>query len=82
MNNHLNLAALYRGYNKSWTPTLDYHPDGKIKELNFSSYTIGSNGVLFSPQAGLRASVTHLNNYMFMLAHGGLTKENIRILSL
>lgn len=36
---------------------------------------------MFSPQAGLRASVTHLNNYMFMLANKGVTKEGIRILS-
>jgi hypothetical protein len=39
-----------------------------------TGYRVGTNGLLFSPQAGLRASVTHLNNYMYVLANGGVTK--------
>lgn len=76
-----NLAVLYYGDKGKWKPQAEYYPNGTIPEPNLSGYLIGTNGLLFSPQAGLRTSVTHLNNYMFMLANKGLTKEGIRILS-
>jgi hypothetical protein len=79
--NDNNLAVLYRGENGKWVAQADYFPTGVIPEPNLANYRIGTNGLLFSPQAGLRASVTHLNNYMFMLATKGVTKEGIRVLS-
>jgi hypothetical protein len=76
-----NLAALYRGDNGKWKVQADYFPNGVIPEPNLTDYRIGTNALLFSPQAGLRVSVTHLNNYMFMLANKGVTKEGTRILT-
>ncbi len=81
LTNHRNLATLYRGDNEVWVPQSDYYPSGVIPTRNITDYKIGSNGVLFSPQAGLRASVTHMCNYMYMLANGGVTKENYRVIS-
>lgn len=39
-----------------------------------TGYIVGKNGVVFGPQGGLRASVSHLNNYMITLKNGGITK--------
>lgn len=46
-----------------------------------TGYQIGSNGVIFGPQGGLRASVTHMSSYITMLANKGVTREGTRILS-
>lgn len=59
----------------------EYYPDGVIPEPDLAGYQIGTNGLLFSPQAGLRVSVTHLNNYMYMFANKGITKEGVQVLS-
>lgn len=72
--NASNLGTLYRGNDGKWVPTNDYYPDGVIPVRNVTDYVIGTNGVLFSPQGGLRASATHLCNYMIMLANKGITK--------
>lgn len=79
--NHNNLASLYRGEDGKWVAQADYYPSGKIPQFDMTGYQVGTNGLVFSPQAGLRASVTHLNNYMYMFANKGVTKENVRILS-
>ena len=81
LSKHKNLATLYRGSDGAWIPQTDYYPTGVIPVRNVTDYMIGSNGVLFSPQAGLRASVTHMCNYMYMLANMGVTKEGVRVLS-
>ncbi len=73
--NHNNLATLYRGNDKGdWLPQSDDYPSGIIPTRNVTDYVVGSNGLLFSPQAGLRASVTHMCNYVYMLANKGVTK--------
>jgi len=46
-----------------------------------TGYKIGSNGVAFSPQAGMRASVFHLSNYIGIIANRGVTKEGLKILN-
>ena len=69
------------GSKGSWVPNYDYYPDGKIPARNLDGYQVGSNGLIFGPQGGLRASVTHLSNYMIMLANKGVTKEGTRVLS-
>lgn len=76
-----NLAVLYRGEQEKWVAQADYYPNGIIPKPDLDGYQIGTNGLLFSPQAGLRVSVTHLNNYMYMLANKGITKQGVRILS-
>ena len=76
-----NLAVLYRGEKGKWVAQADYYPNGTIPEPNLDGYRIGTNSLVFSPQAGLRVSTTHLNNYMYILAHGGLTNQGTRILT-
>ena len=51
-----------------------------IPQRNLTGYEIGSNGVIFGPQGGLRASVSHLSNYIQMLSNDGKTKDGTRIL--
>jgi hypothetical protein len=68
------LGATFVGQNGKWVPSNDYYPDGRIPERNLTGYVIGSNGVIFGPQGGLRASVTHMSNYITMLANKGVTK--------
>jgi hypothetical protein len=73
--NQNNLATLYRGNAKGeWIPQNDYYPTGVIPAKNATGYVIGSNGIWFSPAAGLRASVTHMCNYVYMLGNKGVTK--------
>lgn len=55
-------------------PQVDYYPAGKIPVRNLTGYVVGSNGVVFGPQGGLRASVSHLSNYITMIANKGVTK--------
>jgi hypothetical protein len=46
-----------------------------------TGYVVGTNGVVFGPQGSMRASVSHLSNYIGMLANKGVTKEGTRVLS-
>lgn len=78
--NASNLGTIFVGDKGKWLPSYDYYPDGKIPVRNLEGYIIGSNGVIFGPQGGLRASVSHLSNYMIMLANEGVTKEGLRVL--
>lgn len=68
------LGAAFYGKNGEWVPDYDYYPDGNIPQKNMTGYKIGHNGVVFSPQAGMRASVHHLSNYAILLANKGVTK--------
>jgi hypothetical protein len=74
INNVSNLGTVYIGSNGKWVPNIDSYSTDKIPQRNLTDYKIGSNGVIFGPQGGLRASATHLNNYMIMLAKKGVTK--------
>ena len=76
-----NLGVIYIGNNSKWQANYDYYPDGKITQRNLTGYKIGDNGVIYGPQGGLRASVSHLTNYAIMLANGGKTKGGKRIIS-
>lgn len=68
------MGSCFVGQNGKWVPDVDYYPDGKIPQRNLTGYEIGSNGVIFGPQGGLRASVSHMSNYITMLANKGVTK--------
>lgn len=37
--------------------------------------------MIFSPQGGMRASVSHLTNFIGMLANGGITKSGKKLLA-
>lgn len=79
--NKKNLGVIYTGSKGQWVPAYDNYPNGIINQRNLTGYKIGSNGVIYGPQGGLRASVTHLTNYAIMLANGGTTKSGKKILS-
>lgn len=79
--NPKNLGVLYNGNNGKWEPAYDYYPSGTISQRNLTGYKVGSNGVIYGPQGGLRASASHLTNYAIMLANGGRTKSGRTILS-
>lgn len=46
-----------------------------------TTYKVGTNGGVFGPQGGLRASVKHLNNYMYMYVNKGMMKNGKRLIS-
>ena len=76
-----NLGVIFVGSQGKWIPNYDYYPSGVIPQRNLNGYVIGTNGVIFGPQGGLRASASHLSNYMIMLSRKGVTREGIRVLS-
>ncbi len=76
-----NLATLYRkataGDENVWDPkgpwiaqTDDYSSKPPISRAR-ADYTVGSNGTLFGPQGGFRASAHDLGRIMRMLMNGG-----------
>jgi CubicO group peptidase (beta-lactamase class C family) len=76
-----NLATLYRkataGDENVWNPqgpwiaqTDDYSDKGPVSRAR-DDYVIGSNGTLFGPQGGMRASTRDLARIMRMLMNGG-----------
>ena len=77
----VNLATLYRkataGDVQVWNPqgpwvaqTDDYSNAAPVSRAR-DDYAIGSNGTLFGPQGGLRASIGDLGRIMRMLMNGG-----------
>ena len=74
------LGTIFVGSQGKWVANYDSYPDGVIPQRNLTGYAVGSNGVIFGPQGGLRASVSHLSNYIQMLSNGGETKEGTRVL--
>ncbi len=80
LQNYKNLGAIYVGNQSNWVPSLDNY-NGPVPQRNLTDYKIGSNGAIYGPQGGLRASVRHMNNFMYMYANKGITKSGKRILS-
>jgi CubicO group peptidase (beta-lactamase class C family) len=77
----VNLATLYRkataGDEQVWNPdgpwvaqTDDYSSTAPVSRAR-DDYVIGTNGTLFGPQGGLRASIGDLGRIMRMLVNGG-----------
>ena len=75
-----NVAALYSGNQAKRQPDCDNY-NGAIQQRNLTGYQPGKNGGVFGPQGGLRASVKHLNNYMYMLSNKGVLKNGKRLLT-
>ena len=76
-----NIATLYRkataGDTQTWNPqgpwiaqVDDYSREAPVSRAR-PDYEIGSNGTLFGPQGGLRASATDLGRIMLMLMNRG-----------
>ncbi len=78
--NFNNLGTIYIGKNGQWIPNTDNY-NGPVPDKNLTNYKIGTNGAIFGPQGGLRASVVHLNHYMYIHANKGVTKSGRRLLS-
>jgi CubicO group peptidase (beta-lactamase class C family) len=55
-----NLAVLYKKKEKEWVAQADDYNGLMPSSKNLDSYVIGSNGLLFSPQGGLRISAKDL----------------------
>ena len=75
--NASDLGTIFVGSKGKWVPNFDYYPDGAIPQRNMTGYKIGTNGIVFSPAGGLRASVNHLANYMEMFLRKGKVKTEI-----
>ncbi len=74
-----NLAVLYRKKDSVWTPQADHYKGIRPEPMDLNDYVPGSNGFLFAPQGGLRASSEDLAVIMVALMNGGVY-QNVRIL--
>lgn len=62
-----NLAVLYRNS----VPQADNYQGTPPPPRDLSEYTIGTNGLIFSPQGGLRISASDLSKFMIMQSRNG-----------
>lgn len=74
------LAVLYRKSGSSWVPQFDHYRGVYPPERDLSGYVIGENGVIFSPQGGLRISANDLAKLMMVHLNGG-SYRGIKILA-
>ncbi|PWK06584.1 serine hydrolase domain-containing protein [Tumebacillus permanentifrigoris] len=58
-------------YNAEQEPSIDQFRGVKPEAVDLSGYRIGSNGMIFSPQGGLRASVLDLTKLLLAHQQGG-----------
>ena len=79
--NGKNLGVLYEGKDAKWVPVYDNYPSGVIPARNLTGYKLGTNGVIYGPQGGLRASASHLTRYAITLANNGTTPSGKQILT-
>jgi CubicO group peptidase (beta-lactamase class C family) len=74
-----NIAVLYRMENGKWQAQADNFQGIMPQSRDLSNYTAGNNGLIYSPQSGLRISAYDLSKIMLMYINGGIYK-GIRIL--
>ena len=74
------VAAIYRKIGGSWTATADHYAGTMPPARDLSAYTIGSNGLIFSPQGGLRISAKDLGILGVLMLNKGVY-GNQRILN-
>jgi len=67
-----NLAVLYRKSGGQWVAQADNYNGVKPPPRDLSSYVIGTNGVIFGPQGGLRVSTNDLSKITAMLMNNGI----------
>ena len=75
-----NVAVLYRRSGGSWVPQFDNYGGVKPSPRDLTGYVVGTNGVIFAPQGGLRISTNDLAKFMLMIKNGGIY-NGIRILN-
>lgn len=74
-----NLAVLYRMSCDQWVAQADNYPAGLPEPIDYSGYESGHNGLIFSPQGGLRVSAEDLAKIMITLSDKG-TYNGVRLL--
>jgi CubicO group peptidase (beta-lactamase class C family) len=74
------IAAIYRRSGGAWVATADNYAGVMPAPRDLSSYTIGSNGLIFGPQGGLRISAKDLGILGMMMLNKGVY-NNQRILN-
>jgi len=74
------VAVLYRKSGSTWQPQADNYQGQYPAERDLSGYVIGTNGILFAPQGGLRASADDLSKFMLSHLNGG-EFNGVRILN-
>jgi len=65
------IATLYRAADNKWIPQFDNLTENFPTPRDLNKYTPGDNGLIFSPQGGLRISANDLAKIMIMLMNGG-----------
>jgi len=71
-----NLAVLYRRSGNSWSAQADNYQGSQPEARELNDYELGSNGFIFGPQGGLRASALELANFMICHMQKGLFRAN------
>jgi CubicO group peptidase (beta-lactamase class C family) len=74
------VAVLYRKSGSTWTPQAEQYNGVFPPERDLSGYVIGDNGVIFSPQGGLRTSAYDLAKFLMAHLNGG-HQQQARILN-
>jgi len=74
------VAALYRRVKRRWTPQADSYGGVKPAPRQLGDYVVGTNGVIFGPQGGVRIGAKGLARFMIMLKNGGQV-GGVRILN-
>lgn len=74
------VAVLYRKSGSSWVPQIDNYNGIMPPPRDLSGYTIGNNGLIFSPQGGLRISAKDLGVLAMLMINKGIY-NNVRILN-
>jgi CubicO group peptidase (beta-lactamase class C family) len=74
------VAALYRKEKRRWTAQADHYGGVKPAPRQIGDYEIGTNGVIFGPQGGVRIGANDLARFMIMLKNGGQV-GGVRILN-
>lgn len=79
LRNMNNVAVLYRYPGEMWTAQADDFGGIKPVPRDLSGYAVGTNGLIFGPQGGLRVSARGLATLMRLVANLG-TVDGVRIL--
>ena len=72
-----NVAALYRSENGVWKATKDDYSEKKPKQADLSKYEIGTNGVFYGPQGGLRITAKEATIFLDFVKSDGKSKSKL-----
>ena len=72
LNNIDNVSVLYRYQGGAWQPQWDHYQGIMPPPPDLSGYTLGTNGLYFAPQGGLRCTAEDLSRFLTFLTTDGL----------